>query len=100
MENSRGRVSIEALKALRRDVPAGTPELMKEGWAKLTTLRGRGIKTDEERERAQCLSKGEGGGMTRSELAETQETGETVIRLIRQEKRKGDDKGRRYTPMS
>ena len=74
MENSRGRVSIEALKALRRDVPAGTPELMKEGWANLITLRGRGIKIHEER--AQGMSKGEGGWrMTRFEIAEIQDTG-------------------------
>ena len=98
-EDSWDRLSKRTLRTLRRDIPQKTPILMEEGLVKIATLQSRGIQINAER--AYGLSVGKGGGRrTRFQISKARGTGETIIRIIQQDKRRRGDNGRKYTPMN
>ena len=98
-EDSWDQLSKRTLRTLRHDIPQKTPSLMEEEWVKIATSQSRGIQIDEERAYGLSVWKG-GWRMIRSQIAKPMNTGETRIRLIQPDKRRRDDKGRKYTPMS
>ena len=98
-EDSWDQLSKRTLRPLRRDIPQKNPSLMEDGWVKIATLQSRWIQINEEREYGLIVGKGV-GRMTRFQIAKATGTGETIIRLIQQDKRRRGDKGRNYTPMN
>ena len=87
-ENRWGQLSKRTLRLLRYDDAI----IDKDGWAKLSTLKNRGMTLTEEKMQGLCKGKG-GGRKIRFEMAEQME--EAKIRLIVRVQRKQ----RKYTPL-
>ena len=96
-ENRWQQLSKRKLRILRHDRTLKPQEQMVQGWVRLSTLRSRGLQINEDR--AYGLSVGEGGGrMARFQISRAWGRGETTIRLIQQDKRSRDYRGRKFTP--
>ena len=81
-------------KRMRRILRYGRTKTDEEGWAKMTTLNKRGWNLTTGKIKKLCKGKGGGGGRrTRFEMSE--QTGETLIRLVEEVERNK----KRYTPM-